>query len=114
VGCLLDQSFDRRLVRSIREAGHDVTMVGVDCPPGISDSEIVDIELREQPVFFSNDRDFGDLVVNQSRPNAGVVYLRLRLTTAQAKWQRLSQALSEYTDDLGRFLVVSENAMRIR
>ena len=111
---LLDQNFDRRLVRLLRDDGHDVTVVGVDYPPGLPDEEILAIGRREGRILLTNDRDFGELVVSRGLQHAGIVYLRMRETTAEGKWQRLRQVLMDHADDLHRFLVVTEGAVRVR
>lgn len=110
----MDQNFDRRLARPLRGQGHDVTVVGVDYPPGLPDPEVLAIANREGRIILTHDRDFGELVVSRHLPHAGIIYLRLRRVTLEAKWERLNQVLTENVGQLGRFIVVTEGGVRIR
>jgi predicted nuclease of predicted toxin-antitoxin system len=111
---LLDQNFDRRLLHPLREHRHDVAVVGIDYPAGLPDPEVLAIALREQRVLLTNDRDFGELVVGEGLPHAGIIYLRMRRRSAAAKWERLDYVLKQYGDQLSGFLVVTEDAVRVR
>ncbi|HTE85271.1 MAG TPA: DUF5615 family PIN-like protein [Dehalococcoidia bacterium] len=111
---LLDQNFDRRLVPRLREAGHDVAVVGIHHTPGLPDVDVLMAAHQEGRILLTNDRDFGDLVVRRCIPHAGVIYLRMRRSTAEAKWQRLSQVLHDNADSLSRFLVVTDGEVRVR
>ena len=110
---LLDQNFDRRLVQPLRQSGHDLKVVAVDYPSGLRDEEVLSLAVSEDRIILTNDRDFGELAVKELLPHAGIIYLRMRWTTAAAKWDRLSQVLTEYSGDLDRFLVVTDSAVRI-
>lgn len=111
---LLDQNFDRRLLLPLRQAGHNVTVVSINYPPGIPDREVVVIAQREGCLLLTHDRDFGELIIREQLPHAGVIYLRLRRTTAQAKLERLTQVLTDYADQLSRLLAVTDAGVRIR
>src|SRR5579862_7906353 len=91
---LFDQSFDRRLVHPLREAGHDVTVVSIDYPAGIPDCEVLAIALRESRTLLTFDRDCGDLAVREQLPHSGILYLRIRPTGLSYKLARLNQVLT--------------------
>ncbi|MBI4365259.1 MAG: DUF5615 family PIN-like protein [Deltaproteobacteria bacterium] len=55
---LADESCDFRVVRALRNAGHDVAAV-IEVTPGADDAAIIDIALRERRIFLTEDRDFG-------------------------------------------------------
>lgn len=61
---LFDQNFDRRLLRPLHEAGHDVTVVSVDYAPGIPDREVLAIAHREGRILLTFDKDFGELAIH--------------------------------------------------
>ena len=111
---LFDQSFDRRLLQPLRDAGHDVTVVAIDYPPGISDRDVLAIAEREQRILLTFDRDFGELAIHEQTPHAGIIYLRTRPTTVAYKLARLNEVFATYTDQLDCFLTVTESAVRVQ
>jgi predicted nuclease of predicted toxin-antitoxin system len=72
---LADESCDFRVVEALRAAGHDVLAV-VESVPGSEDGAIIDMAMREQRIFVTEDRDFGQLVYAASKPTYGVILLR--------------------------------------
>jgi predicted nuclease of predicted toxin-antitoxin system len=110
----LDQNADRRFAAYLRGEGHDVTIVSVDYPPGISDREVLEIAHREGRIVITNDRDFGELVFRHGIPHAGVIYLRLYTPDFSSKRTRLAQVLAEHADELDQFIVVTERTVRVR
>lgn len=72
---LADESCDFRVVRALRAAGHDVSAV-IELMPGADDATVIDIAVREQRIFVTEDRDFGQLVFAAAKPTAGVILLR--------------------------------------
>lgn len=108
-----DQNFDRRLLQPLRDAGHDVTVVAIDYPAGIPDREVLAIAHREQRILLTFDRDFGELAVREQLPHAGIIYLRVRPTTVAVKLARLTEVLTTYAAQLDRFLVITEDNVRI-
>ncbi len=72
---LADESCDFRVVRALRGAGHDVMAV-IEFAPGADDAAIIDLAVREQRIFLTEDRDFGQLVYAAAKPTAGVILLR--------------------------------------
>lgn len=112
---LLDQNADRRLAPYLRSLGHDVTVVAVDYPPGLSDADVLAIAHREGRIIITNDRDFGDLVFRQQAPHAGVIYFRLDSPTFAGKRDRLATVLADYGDRLHQlFITVTESSIRTR
>jgi predicted nuclease of predicted toxin-antitoxin system len=59
----------------LRAAGHDVTAV-IDVAPGEEDAAIIEMAVREQRIFVTEDRDFGQLVYAFAKPATGVLLLR--------------------------------------
>jgi predicted nuclease of predicted toxin-antitoxin system len=72
---LADESCDFRVVRALREAGHDVMAV-IEIAPGSDDAAVIDMAAREGRVFLTEDRDFGQLVYAAAKATAGVILLR--------------------------------------
>lgn len=111
---LLDESAEFRLAAWLRDRGDDVTAIAHDYPHAMADQDVLALAHRERRILITNDRDFGALIFSRRLPHAGVIYLRMPAATTQQKITRLSQVLSEYTDYLGRFLVVTERSVRVR
>jgi predicted nuclease of predicted toxin-antitoxin system len=110
---LFDQNFDRRLLPLLRTLGRDVKVVAIDYPPGIPDRQVLALAYEEGRILLTNDRDFGELAVREQLPHAGIIYLRMRRVSAEAKWERLAAVLRDNADQLDQFLSVSEYDVRI-
>ncbi len=112
---LFDQSADFRLIPHLRQLGHDVQAVSRNYPPGLPDEEVLEIARKERRVLIVADRDFGELIFQQGRASAGVIFFRLPGATLQTKIEQLNTVLADYADDLerGEFLVVTPGQIRI-
>jgi predicted nuclease of predicted toxin-antitoxin system len=111
---LFDQSTDRRLVPYLRDLGHDVTVVAVDYPEGLSDPEVLSIATTERRIVVTEDRDFGELVFRLRQAHTGVLYLRLPPMELTDKLLRLREVLSRYPEEINDFIVVTASRIRAR
>jgi predicted nuclease of predicted toxin-antitoxin system len=111
---LFDQSTDRRLAPILREAGHEVAVVGVDYPASLPDGEVLATAQREGRVLVTEDRDFGELVFKRRQPHCGVIFLRLPPMELAAKIDRLKHVLANLAGELDQFIVVTERSARVR
>ena len=112
---LLDQSAEARIATYLISEGHDAKRVGRDFPHGLPDDQVLAIARVEQRILITNDRDFGELVFRHRQPHAGVIYFRLPLdadATEKIVW--LQRLLAAHQQDLDRFIVVSEQGIRVR
>lgn len=95
--------------------GFDAKRIGGDYPGGLADTDVLSLAMGEQRVLITDDRDFGEIVFRHRQPHMGVIYLRLGdnidLTT---KWERLEYAITQYHDQLDRFIVVTLKHIRVR
>lgn len=105
---------DARIVAHLRAAGHDVTRVGTDYPADLPDTEILARAQHERRILITDDRDFGELVFRLRQPHAGVIYLRLDTTGIAVRPARLDAVLRQNREQLTQFLVVQEDAIRVR
>lgn len=111
---LLDESAEFRIATLLKANGHDVTAIAYDYPHALTDHEVLRRAHTEQRILITNDRDFGELVFNQRRPHAGVIYFRLPLdSTASEKITWLGRILSSHQDDVGKFIVVTPRGIRM-
>ncbi len=111
---LLDENIDTRLKAFLTDLGHDATIVAQDYPASLADTDILAIAVREGRILITNDTDFGELVMRERRPHAGIILFRVRPATFANQRARLAQVLSEYRDQLHQFLVVEQGRARVR
>ena len=111
---LLDENVDARLAAYLRERGYDVATVVDDYPQRTLDRDLLELAQSQGRILITNDLDFGDLVMRERLPHAGVILFRLRSTSFGLKRERLAAVLAEYGERLGEFLVVTETSVRVR
>ncbi|MFN8525615.1 MAG: DUF5615 family PIN-like protein [Chloroflexota bacterium] len=111
---LIDESADVRLGRHLQRHGHDVTRIAVDHPASLPDSEVLSIAVRESRILITFDRDFGELVFNESQPHAGVLYFRLGRIDLDTEIERMEFVLQNYAESLDRFLTITRTSVRVR
>jgi len=110
---LSDESCDFTVVRALRAAGHDVTVVA-DISPRADDEAIVALAAREQRILLTEDKDFGQLVYAASVKTGGVVLLRFRTGDRPEVARTLLDFVDRHGASLpGRFAVVSRGRVRI-
>ena len=95
---LLDQDVYAITIRFLRDSGHDVVTASDLGRSRANDSELLTIAHQEQRIFVTRDRDFGGLVFLQGM-GAGVIYLRLLLSTIHSVHRELETVLSSHSED---------------
>ncbi|MEO8769829.1 MAG: DUF5615 family PIN-like protein [Ferruginibacter sp.] len=74
---LANENFPYTSIYYLKEKGYDVLSIGMD-NPGIKDSEIMSIAIKEERTIVTFDRDYGELIFRHNyKPEKGVIYLRL-------------------------------------
>lgn len=111
---LLDESADARLIPYLGQLGHDATWIVSTHGMGLPHAQILAHAYAEQRILIAADRDFGELVVRFGQPHAGVILLRLGDANLATKIARLEDVLSNYSDRLDRFLIVTLRGVRVR
>jgi predicted nuclease of predicted toxin-antitoxin system len=110
---LADESCDFRVVRALRTAGHDVAAV-IEFAPGSGDIDVIDTAVREQRIFITEDRDFGQLVYATTKTTHGVILLRYPSTRRANLPAIVAELIARYGEQLGgRFIVVEPGRIRI-
>ena len=79
---LLDQSAEARIGTFLLDQGHDVTRVGRDYLPGLSDHQVLELARAKQRILITNDSDFGELIFKDKLPHSGVIYFRFPLDSS--------------------------------
>lgn len=111
---LLDENADIRLSAYLTDQGHDIATVVEDYPQRTLDRDLLAIAREAGRILITNDLDFGDLVIRERLPHAGIILFRLRSTAIAVKLERLSSVLRDHTGDPDQFLVVTESTVRVR
>jgi predicted nuclease of predicted toxin-antitoxin system len=110
---LADESCDFRVVRALRDAGHDVTAV-IEIAPGADDTAVIQMAVHERRIFVTEDRDFGQLVYAAAKPTPGVILMRFP-STARAKLPTMIvEVVANHAESLGeRFIVLQPGRIRL-
>jgi predicted nuclease of predicted toxin-antitoxin system len=81
---LADENFPRRVVESLRRAGHDVLWAGIDFP-STGDKEVLERAEAEGRILFTLDRDFWQIALQRRERmrKRGLVLFRVHPATAE-------------------------------
>lgn len=111
---LADECVSARLVKLLREAGHDVAYAA-ETAASSADDELIGLARRENRLLLTDDKDFGELVVRRRWQIPGLVLMRVGSELAQIRWQRLQAAIARFGDNLyGRYIVIEDARFRVR
>jgi predicted nuclease of predicted toxin-antitoxin system len=113
VNLLIDSSFWSPGIGDLRRAGHDVEAVK-DWPADPGDRAILAYAHAHGRILVTLDKDFGDLIMRDGHPHAGL----LRIVTDSVRLQATMalEALEHHGDDLlaGAIVTVEEDRIRVR
>ena len=109
---LADESCDFRVVRALRAAGHDVMAV-VEVAPGTEDDAVIELAVREDRIFVTEDRDFGQLVYASAKPAPGVMLVRFPSTARAGLPELMVDIVAQHGEKLGQgFAVIQPGRVR--
>ena len=113
---LADMGVDIRVVRWLRENGHDAKHLRDEGLHRIPNGEIFVKAISENRVIVTFDLDFGEIVALSQGEKASVILLRLHNTRTPHLIKRLATVLTDATEALeqGAVVVVEESRHRIR
>ena len=98
---LADENMPEQTVELLRVAGHDVHFA-TETMPSEADPNILDVATRESRLLATQDKDFGDIVVNRNQPAPyGVVLFRLHDDIPETDQFRLMAAVLDAPDSWG-------------
>ena len=111
---LADECVSARLVKLLREAGHDVAYVA-EMAAGASDTDLIGLARRENRLLLTDDKEFGELVIRRRWAVPGLILMRIASDDPQARWKRLQAAIVRFNESFyGRYVVIEESRFRIR
>ena len=109
---LVDECTGPRLAQWLRDKGHEVFSV-YDQARGAEDDYLIQKIYAEEWILITNDKDFGEKVYRERRPNHGVVFMRLRDEAPDNKIAVMKGLLEGYSERLvDQFVVVTESRVR--
>ncbi len=113
---LADMGVDIRVVRWLRQNGHDAKHLRDEGLHRIPNGEIFVKAISENRVILTFDLDFGEIVALSQGEKASVILLRLHNTRTPHLIKRLATVLADATEALeqGAVVVVEESRHRIR
>jgi predicted nuclease of predicted toxin-antitoxin system len=71
-----DESVDFSLVKSLRQAGYNVTAI-IETTPGINDKQVLNIANNHNALLIAEDKDFGELTFRLRLNHCGILLIRL-------------------------------------
>jgi predicted nuclease of predicted toxin-antitoxin system len=104
---LADESCDFRIVRALREAGHDVIAIS-EFAKRMDDSSVINLSLREHRVLITEDKDFGQLVYAHGRASRGVILIRYPASLRERLCRDVVKLAEQGKERLGESFVVIE------
>lgn len=109
-----DECCDALLVNGLRGDGHDILYVQ-EIASGANDETVLQMAAEQQRILWTEDKDFGELVVRLKLPAYGIVLLRLNPADSAAKLARSRHLLLRHAPRLpGSFVVLDANKVRFR
>src|SRR5258707_10291647 len=110
---LADESCAGPVVRTLREAGHDVVAIA-EVAKGATDEQVLERAVNEQRVLITEDQDFGELVYARGRSSAGVILVRFHNRARRAKPATVVEAVAKLGSRLrNAFTVIEAGRVRI-
>lgn len=111
---LADENIERAVVEFLRSKGVEVFYVA-ETSPSISDAVILEYAKKNDMIVITNDKDYGEMLYLNKKISSGILLIRSKIETAQAKVELVRIAIEKAGDKLkGHFVVVSEKGLRIR
>ncbi len=108
----IDENVPLKITTRLKEEGYQVVYV----TRSVEDREILEIAYKQKALLITSDKDFERLVLDERRPTAGVILLRIATRIPiEHRAQIVVNMLRKYQDKIeGNFTILSEAAIDIR
>lgn len=111
---LIDENVSRRIAERLQTDGHEV-ILGQQVAQGRPDHEVLALAQNVGAIIVTEDNDFGDLVLRQHLPSAGVVLLRLSGMDRSSQPDFVAHAIVTMASTIpNSFTVITPSSMRSR
>ncbi len=107
----VDENVPQKIATRLREEGYGVEYV----IRSVEDKDILEMAHKQKALLITSDKDFERLVLDERRPTAGVILLRISKRIAiEHRAQIVVNMLRKYQDKLqGTFTTLTEAAIDI-
>ena len=110
---LADESCDFSVVRALRTAGYDVLAVS-ESSPGLEDSIVIKLAIKQKRVLLTEDGDFGQLVFAHGLKIASVIFMRYPVFARSQQAHDIVKFIKKHGDKItGCFVVAQPGRTRI-
>ncbi len=108
----VDENVPQKITARLKAEGYQVEYV----TRRIEDKDILEAAYKQQALLITSDKDFERLVLDERRPTAGVILLRIATwIPIEHRAQIVVNALRKYQEKLqGTFTTLTEAAVDIR
>ncbi len=108
----VDENVPQKITTRLKAEGYDVEYV----TRRVEDKEILESAYKQKALLITSDKDFERLVLDELKPNAGVILLRIATRIPiEDRAQIIVNVLRKYQEKLqGAFTTVTERAVDIR
>jgi len=110
---LADESCDSIIIRTLKEAGHDVLAVH-EITPRAEDSEVIALARKGKRILLTEDKDFGQLVFAHGEKSLGVLFLRFSFPARAQIARDVAELILQQGEKLiGCFVTIQPGRIRI-
>ncbi|MGH2484768.1 MAG: DUF5615 family PIN-like protein [Ktedonobacterales bacterium] len=110
----IDENVSRRIAEQLEHDGHTV-IYGQDVAHGASDTAVLALARAEDAVIVTEDNDFGELVMRQRLPSAGILLLRLSGMMRASQPTYVAQMIATHAATISSgFTVLTRSSARTR
>jgi predicted nuclease of predicted toxin-antitoxin system len=111
---IADENIDFRLIKRLRENGFYVFSIA-ESNFGIMDTNVLTIAIERDSFLITEDKDFGDLAIRDSKPHNGVLLIRRKRLKALEQIDIIMDILVTRSEELNKnFSVLRDNNLIIR
>jgi len=108
-----DEGVDYPFVALLRK--HYKVVYAAEIMAGASDEAILQKSLEENCVLITKDKDFGEMIIRNRRPCAGIILIRIEKLNLPENCSLIVELILKYTAEVvNSFTVIQEDKIRIR
>lgn len=111
---LTDENIGINVVKFLRSRYNVLSVVEEQNLRGVEDNFLISLANKEKRIIITLDKDFGELVFQKLKKSFGIILLRLNNERENNVIKVLSQLLTLKQNFAGKFILVSEDNIRIR
>lgn len=111
---LADENIALSIVIRLRADGHSVARMA-EIAQGDPDTSVLNIANQQNAVILTEDKDFGELVIQHRMQAIGIILIRLDGFSLMERAEIIARVVREHERELpGAFTVIKPRTVRIR